>query len=104
MKNVALQIKEKAKHLQQMQWPSTIEEACEKMDDNLLTEFVSWLRSPNPNEVKDLPKVYAIASLLQSFITRKRTNFQVQLTNIIYGLTRSRELVDVMKKMGLGIS
>ena len=79
MKNVALQIKEKAKHLQQMQWPPTIEEACEKMDDNLLTEFVSWLRSPNPNEVKDLPKVYAIASLLQSFITviryRKKDKF-----------------------------
>ena len=43
------------------------------------------------------PEVYAIASLLQSLVTNKRTG-------IIYGLSRSTELVDLCKKFGFGIS
>ena len=50
------------------------------------------------------PDVYAIASLLQSLVTNKRTGFQVLMTSIIYGLSRSREIADLCKKFGFGIS
>ena len=49
-------------------------------------------------------EVYAIASLLQSLVTNKRTGFQVLMTGIIHGLSRSRELVDLCKKFSFGIS
>ena len=45
-----------------------------------------------------------MASLTQSLVTNKGTEFQVLWTSIIYGLTRSKELVDQSRKFGFGIS
>ena len=70
---------------------------------NFLTKFVEWLINPGKTNPDFTPEVYAIASLLQSLVTNKRTGFQVLMTSIIYGLSR-RELVDLLKKFGFGIS
>ena len=45
-----------------------------------------------------------MASLLQSVVTSKRTEFQVLWTSIIYGLIQSRELVDLSREFDFGIS
>ena len=45
-----------------------------------------------------------MASLLQASITKKGTPFQVLLTSLIHGLSRSRELVDNSQMCGIGIS
>ena len=39
-----------------------------------------------------------------SFITSKRTPFKVNLSVLIHGLTRSREIIDLMKKFSLCVS
>ena len=65
---------------------------------------MGWLINPGKTDPDLTPEVYAIASLLQSLVTNKRTGFQVLMTSIIYGLSRSRELVDLFKKLGFGIS
>ena len=44
-----------------------------------------------------------MASLLQASITKKGTPFQVLLTSLIHGLSRSRELVDNSQMCGIGI-
>ena len=45
-----------------------------------------------------------MVSLTQSLVTNKGTEFQVLWTSIIYGFTRSKELVDQSRKFGFGIS
>ena len=50
------------------------------------------------------PEIYAIGSLLQALVTGKRTAFQVLWSNLLYGLSRSKELVDLSKKFGFGVS
>ena len=76
----------------------------QKAPEKFLTKFVGWLINPGKTDPDLTPEVYAIASLLQSLVTNKRTGFQVLMTSIIYGLSRSRELVDLCKKFGFGIS
>ena len=102
--NVARQVNEDAKGLPQMPWPPSIANLCAEAPENFLTKFVGWLINPGKTDPDLTPEVYAIASLLQSLVTNKRTGFQVLMTSIIYGLSRSRELVDLCKKFGFGIS
>ena len=87
-----------------MPWPPSIANLCAEAPENFLTKFVGWLINPGKANSELTPEVYAIASLLQSLVTNKRTGFQVLMTSIIYGLSRSRELVDLCKKFGFGIS
>ena len=102
--NVARQVNEDAKGLPQMRWPPSIANLCSEAPENFLTKFVGWLINPGKTNPDLTPEVHAIASLLQSLVTNKRTGFQVLMTSIIYGLSRSRELVDLCKKFGFGIS
>ena len=102
--NVARQVNEDAKGLPQMPWPPSIANLWAKAPENFLTKIVGWLINPGKTDPDLTPEVYAIASLLQSLVTNKRTGFQVLMTSIIYGLSRSRELADLCKKFGFGIS
>ena len=95
---------ENAKDLQLMQWPPSLDSLSAPTPDNFLTRFVGWLISPEKKEVDLTPEMYAIASILQSLVTGNRTSFQVLWTSMIYGLSRSRELVDLSKKFGFGVS
>ena len=66
---------------------------------------MEWLTNHGKKN-PDLTSKFYIASLLQSLVTNKRTGFQVLMTSdsIIYGLYRCRELVDLCKKFGFGLS
>ena len=97
--NVACQVNEDAKGL-----PPSIANLCAEASENFLIKFVGWLINPGKTNPDLTPEVYAIASLLQSLVTNRRTGFQVLMTSIIYGLSRSRELLDLCKKFGFGIS
>ena len=48
--------------------------------------------------------VKELSPVVHSCIISKRTPFQCQLSVTVQGLTRSREIIDVLKKFGLGIS
>jgi len=86
-------------------WPPYISE-LEKEEDlrDLLLKLITWLKNPNRSTVDDSPSVRSIASILTSHITGKRTTFEVNLCVFLHGLTKSREIVDLMHKDGLGIS
>ena len=102
--NVARQVDEDAKGLPQMPWHPSIANLCAEAPENVLTKFVGWMINPEKTNPDLTPEVYAIASLFQSVFINKRTGFQVLMTSIIYGLSRSRELLDLCKKFGLDIS
>ena len=102
--NVARQKNEDAKGLPEMPWPPSIANLCAESPENFLTKFLKWLinsRKTNPDLISE---VHAIASLSQSLVFNKQIEFQVLMTRIIYGLSRSRELVDLCEKSGFGIS
>jgi len=102
--NVARHVNDEAEKIDPMPWPPTFANLSEECSQNIFVKFVGWLKRPEKKEAEVTPEVLAIASLLQSLVTNKRTKFQVLWTNMIYGLTRSRELVDMNKKFGFGIS
>ena len=102
--NVTRQVNEDAKGLLQMPWPPSITNLCAEAPENFLTKFVGWLINSGKTNPDLTPEVYAIASLLQSLVTNKRTGFQALMTSIVYGLSPSRELVDLYNKFGFGIS
>ena len=102
--NVARQVNEDAKGLPQMPWPPSIANLCAEAPENFLTKFVGWLINPGKTNPDLPPEVYAIAFLLESLVTNKQTGFQALITSIIYGLSRSKELVDLCKEFGFGIS
>ena len=92
LQNVACQVNEDAKGL-----PPSIANLCTEAYENFLIKFAGWLINPGKTNPDLTPEVRAIASLLQSLVTNKRTGFQVLMTSIIYGLSRNRELVDLCK-------
>ena len=104
LNNVARQVNEEAKNLPHMSWSPSIANLSKEFSENFFTKFVGWLIKPERKEPDLTPEVYAMASLLQSLVTNKKTKFQVLWTSIIYGLTRSRELVDLSRKLGFGVS
>ena len=87
-----------------MSWTPTVEEACGEMPENFLTLFVRWLRKPEQKQPSSTPQVIAVALLLQALIAKKRTLFQILCANLIYGLSRSRELVDNSRMCSIDIS
>ena len=90
-----------------MIWPPTIEEIeTEEKPDPLMLKFLTWLKTPATKEFEICPDshVFALASLLKSYTTGKRNVFKTKLSCTLHGLTRSRELIDLTKKLGLGIS
>ena len=50
------------------------------------------------------PVILTVAFLLKSLINNKTSALKAKLSCPIHGLTRSRELVDVFKKLVIGIS
>ena len=86
-------------------WPPYIHELEEDDDLNyLLLKLITWLKHPTKSEVDDKPPVRSIASILTSYITGRRTAFETNLTILLHGMAKSREMVDILHKDGLGIS
>ena len=52
----------------------------------------------------ECPVLRTLASLITYFVTGKRTSTAVNLAILIHGMTRSRELIDLLHKCGLCIS
>ena len=105
VKNVAVRLKEQVEATDTVPWPPYVFELEKKEDLNgLLLKLITWLKHPSKSEVDDNPSVWTIGSILTSYITGKRTSFEVNLSVLLHGLTKSREIVDLLHKDGLGIS
>ena len=104
-KNVASQLNNDIHNSKTMPWPAFIPdlEKTEKSSE-LLMKLITLLKTPNKKDIDSSPRVKAIASILTYYITTNRTEFTTNLSIMVHGLTKSRELIDIMHKEGLGIS
>ena len=91
-----------------MKWPPRVDELEQKEEPNiLLRKFLTWLKNPAAKDFDEnctSPEIASLSSLLYSFISGSRSSFQTNLSMTIHGLTRSHEIIDLMKKFALGIS
>ena len=105
--NVARRLKEKLEKHEGLVWPPTIEEIeTDETPDPILLKFLVWLQNPSSQNIQEGldPSILTLASLLRSHISGKRSNFKARLSCTIHGMTRSRELVDLLRKLGIVIS
>ena len=89
-------------------WPSHVEELeQDERPNDLLRKLLTWLKYPAANDFSEScldPEVVALSSMLFSFIAGKHTPLKIKLAMTVNGLTRSREIIDLLKKFSLGIS
>lgn len=108
LNTVARRLKDKLSGVSGINWPPHVDQLDIPEEPNdILWKFFTWLKNPSVtdfNESCQDPTIFALTSLLLSYITGKRTPFQVKLSVMLHGLTRSREIVDILKKFSLGIS
>ncbi len=103
--NVAARLKEQVIGTDTILWPPYIYDSeSEERLNKLLLKLISWLKQPSRSAIDDSPSVRSIASILTSYITGKRTTFKTNLSVLLHGLTKSREIVDILHKNRLGIS
>ena len=105
---VARKIRTSVQGEKPLAWPPYVDQLTNSEEPPLLLrKLVTWLRSPTVNTFDgpvDNPVIRSISSILEGLITRQRTSFQTQLAITMHGLTRSREIIDLLKSFGLGIS
>ena len=106
--NVARLLTEKLSGESDRSWPPHVV-VFENVDEPhiLLRKLLTWLKDPAIQDFTEAcndPRITTLSSLLLSFITGNRTSLQASLSVTLHGLTRSREITDILKKLGLGIS
>ena len=105
LKNVASRLSKEIQNSKIIPWPALIPDLEKTENSNeLLLKLITLLKSPNKKDIDDSPRVQAIASILTYYITGNRTAFTTNLSIMVHGLTKSKELIDIMHKEGLGIS
>ena len=107
MTNYYIHVQGKVNSADYVGWPPTVEEvASAEEPDALLKKFLVWLKDPavKPNGNCNDASVVTIASLISSLITGKRTLSKSKLGLTLHGLTRSREIIDILHKLGISIS
>ena len=101
----AARLKEQVLSTDTVPWPPYIHELeREEHLSELLLKLITWMKHPNMSTIDDSPTVHSVASIITSYITGKRTAFKTNISVMLHGLAKSREVVDVMHSDGLGIS
>ena len=105
LKNVASRLNKQISQTNTIPWPPLIPEV-EREEEyiELIMKLITWLKYPNKKVVDESPRVRTISSILTSYVTGKRTAFATNLSVMIHGMTKSRELIDILHKEGIGIS
>ena len=105
--NIAPRLSEQIKEVPPLNWCPAVEhlleeESVSKLLLKLLSTMKKKQRHKELSEV-DNPAVRILASLITYFITEKRT-LTSNLTVVLHGITRSKELIDMLHKCEIYIS
>ena len=78
----------------------------DKETDHCLKIFLRWQKNPALKDSSKYlsPDIHVLASSMKSFISGKSLFFKANLSFTTHGLTRCLELVDIFKKIEIGIS
>ncbi|XP_066923249.1 uncharacterized protein [Clytia hemisphaerica] len=84
-------------------WPPTVETLTEtKNDETALKQFLDILIR-NKERVNDT-KVEYIKECIEFILTGNRTRLPIMMSVTVHGLTRSKEIIELMSDAGIGIS
>ena len=107
LNTVDRRLKEKLKGDASIDWPPHVAELeQDERPNDLLRKLLTWLKNPAANDFSGScldPEVVVLSSLLFSFTAGKHTPLKIKLSMTVHGLTRSREIIDLLKKFSLGI-
>ena len=104
-RNLAPRLSASIKETTTIPWPPRVDELEE--DENLeplLLQFLVWLKEPGRTTEDYSPEIIALASMITKYVTGRRTTTTCNLSVDVHGLTKNKELVDVLHKLGIGIS
>ena len=105
LKNIASRMNEQIHQTHTIAWPPYIPDLEKHEETNeLLSKLITWLKCPNKKDIDESPCVRALASMLTSYVTGKHTAFMTNISVTIHGMTKSREIADLLDKEGMGIS
>ena len=105
IKNVACRLITLVEKVSTIQWPSYVAELEEEEElSQHILYLLTWLKGPSRCKIDLNPTTHALTSLITKYITGKRTTFSINLSTTVYGLTKNKELVDILHKNGIGIS
>ena len=100
--NVAPRLSKRIKNAFPLNWCPTVEQLLEEESFSqillkLLCTMIKKIGHEKLSE-EDNPILRDLASLITYFITEKRTLTSVDLTVVIHGMTRNKELIDMLQK------
>ena len=99
LKNAAPRLTKSINSVPTIAWPPTVEELEVSEDISpLLLLLLTWLRNPTKGTADLSPETLSMASLLSYYVTGKRTATAINLGITVHGMTRSRELSDILHK------
>ena len=103
-RNIAPRLSASIKEIATIPWPPCVDELEE--DENLepLLQFLLWLKEPGRIAEDYSLEIIALASMITKYVTGPRTMTTCYLSVDVHGLTKNKELVHVLHKLGLGIS
>ena len=80
-----------------IKWPHHVV-ALEKLGiDHLLRKFLTWLKDPNTVDFWSLSRILLLLLFHHCFCHISQGRGQIQMSVILHGLTRSREMTDILK-------
>ena len=92
IKNVACRLIKLVEKVSTIQWPSSVAELEEEEE---LSEHI-LLKDPSKCKIALNPTTHALTSLITKYITGERTTFSINLSTTVHGLTKNKELVDIL--------
>ena len=105
IQNVARQLSQKIKATPKMPWPPRIDH-LEEGDHlcELLLKLLTWLKQPERNTADLSPATLSLASMITYHITGERTTTATNLAVTVHGMTRCKDLLDILHKSKVCIS
>ena len=105
IRTVASRISQEMKNTPSIPWPPNIEE-LERSEElsPLLMNLLTCMKQPSRSSLDISPATLSLAALVTYHATGKRTATAINLGMNVHGMTRSRNLVDILHKSRVCIS
>ena len=101
--NVVIRLREDIHSVQLVPWPPRVEELEEEEELSTLTvQLLSSLRGKKGVDLS--PSTLSFTCIITQYVTARPTTTTTNATVTLYGMTLSKELVDSLYKLGMGIS
>ena len=103
LRNLAPRLSQKIRSEHSLNFPPRIDQLED--DENLSTDLLKllyWMKNPEKSKsFEDDPLLTTLGSLITYYVTGKRTSSAISIAVLLHGMTRSKELVEMLHESGL---